>query len=128
MLEGVDTERVTPWLQRLLPDLQPPVTYSLIAGGHSNLTFRCEDSTGAAYVLRRPPLGHVLESAHDMGREHKIISALAGTDVPVAPAYGLCSDLEINGAPFYVMKFVDGLVLHDASVAATLSEADRGDL
>lgn len=104
------------------------MTYSLIAGGHSNLTFRCEDSTGAAYVLRRPPLGHVLESAHDMGREHKIIAALADTEVPVPPTFGLCSDLDVNGAPFYVMKFVDGLVLHDASVAERLSDADRGDL
>ena len=128
MVEGVHADRVTPWVQRLLPELRSPVTYSLIAGGHSNLTFRCEDSTGAAYVLRRPPLGHVLESAHDMGREHKIISALADTDVPVAPAYGLCSDLEINDAPFYVMKFVDGMVLHDASVAERLSEVDRGAL
>ena len=128
MVEGVHEERVTRWLQELLPDLQPPLTYSLIAGGHSNLTFRCEDSTGAAYVLRRPPLGHVLESAHDMGREHKIIAALADTEVPVPPTFGLCSDLDVNGAPFYVMKFVDGLVLHDASVAERLSDADRGDL
>jgi aminoglycoside phosphotransferase (APT) family kinase protein len=65
-------------------------------------------------VLRRPPLGHVLESAHDMGREHKIIAALATTPVPVAPTYGLCSDAAVNGAPFYVMKFVDGLVLNDS--------------
>jgi len=128
MVEGVHEERVTRWLQELLPDLQPPLTYSLIAGGHSNLTFRCEDSTGAAYVLRRPPLGHVLESAHDMGREHKIIAALADTEVPVPPTFGLCSDLDVNGAPFYVMRFVDGLVLHDASVAERLSDADRGDL
>ena len=128
MVEGVDADRVTPWLQQLLPELESPLTYSLIAGGHSNLTFKFEDAAGAAYVLRRPPLGHVLESAHDMGREHKIISALAATDVPVAPAYGLCSDLEINDAPFYVMKFVDGLVLHDASVAERLSNEDRSAL
>jgi aminoglycoside phosphotransferase (APT) family kinase protein len=63
-----------------------------------------------------------------MGREHKIIAALAGTEVPVAPTYGLCSDLEINDAPFYVMEFVEGMVLHDASVSQRLSEAERGAL
>lgn len=125
MAEGVDAARVTPWLDQLLPQLQPPVEYTLIAGGHSNLTFRCEDAAGAAYVLRRPPLGHVLESAHDMGREYKIISALATTDVPVAPAYGLCNDVAVNDAPFYVMGFVDGLVLHDAAAAEQLRESER---
>ena len=68
-------------------------------------------------MLRRPPLGHVLATAHDMGREHKIISALGPTDVPVAPALGLCTDEAVNGAPFYVMGFVDGLVLRDARAA-----------
>jgi aminoglycoside phosphotransferase (APT) family kinase protein len=101
------------------------VTYSLIAGGHSNLTYRAEDSAGNAYVLRRPPLGHVLESAHDMGREHKIIAALANTDVPVAPTYGLCADASVNGAPFYVMRFVDGLVLNDSTIAKKIAENDR---
>ena len=68
----------------------PPVNFSLITGGHSNLTYRCEDSAGNACVLRRPPLGHVLESAHDMGREHKIIDALKDSEVPVAQNFGLC--------------------------------------
>jgi aminoglycoside phosphotransferase (APT) family kinase protein len=76
-------------------------------------------------VLRRPPLGHVLESAHDMGREHRIIAALAGSEVPVAPTYGLCDDPQVNGAPFYVMGFVDGRVLHDADSASALTEGQR---
>jgi aminoglycoside phosphotransferase (APT) family kinase protein len=125
MIEGIHPENVTRWLSENVPALRPPVVYSLIAGGHSNLTYRCEDSAGNAYVLRRPPLGHVLESAHDMGREHKIIAALAGSDVPVAPTYGLCGDASINGAPFYVMKFVDGLVLNDSTVAKKIAERDR---
>jgi len=79
-------------------------------------------------VLRRPPLGHVLESAHDMGREHKIVSALGPTDVPVAPVFGLCTDVSVNDAPFYVMGFVEGVVLHGAIVAATLPEEDRWQL
>ena len=79
-------------------------------------------------MLRRPPLGHVLESAHDMGREHKIVSALGPTDVPVAPVFGLCTDVSVNDAPFYVMGFVEGIVLHGATVAVTIPEEDRWQL
>ena len=79
MVEGINVEKVTKWLVERIPGIKPPLSFSLIAGGHSNLTFRCEDTNGSAYVLRRPPLGHVLESAHDMGREHKIIDALKGS-------------------------------------------------
>jgi aminoglycoside phosphotransferase (APT) family kinase protein len=125
MAEGIDDACVTQWLVDHVPGLTPPVRFALIAGGHSNLTFACTDARGRSVVLRRPPLGHVLESAHDMGREHRIISALAGTDVPVAPAYGLCRDADVNGAPFYVMGFVDGLVLHDASAAAKVPVGER---
>jgi aminoglycoside phosphotransferase (APT) family kinase protein len=125
MVEGIHDDNVTRWLAEHVPALTPPVTYSLIAGGHSNLTYRCADAAGNAYVLRRPPLGHVLESAHDMGREHKIIAALANTHVPVAPTFGLCGDKAVNDAPFYVMKFVDGLVLNDSMIAKTIAETDR---
>ncbi len=124
-VEGINETAVTAWLAARIPDLTPPLTFSLIAGGHSNLTYRCTDAAGASYVLRRPPLGHVLESAHDMGREHRIVSALQGSTVPVAPTYGLCEDPEVNGAPFYVMGFVDGVVAHDAEAAGALAEAQR---
>jgi aminoglycoside phosphotransferase (APT) family kinase protein len=67
----------------------------------------------------------VLESAHDMSREHKIVSALGPTDVPVAPVFGLCTDVSVNDAPFYVMGFVEGIVLHGSTIAATLPEEDR---
>jgi len=127
-VEGVNTESVTAWLQARIPGLAPPLEFTLIAGGHSNLTYRFVDQSGAAYVLRRPPLGHVLESAHDMGREHRIISALAESAVPVAPTFGLCEDREVNGAPFYVMGFVAGVVLHDAAAAAKLPETERAAL
>jgi aminoglycoside phosphotransferase (APT) family kinase protein len=124
-LEGIDIERVTAWLIREVPDVAPPFSFRLIAGGHSNLTFGVDDAAGRRLVLRRPPLGHVLESAHDMGREHRIIAALAGSSVPVAPALGLCQDTSVNGAPFYIMEFVDGSVIDTAAVAATVPEADR---
>src|SRR3712207_769832 len=104
---------------------RPPLTFSLIAGGHSNLTYRVDDAAGGAYVLRRPPLGHVLATAHDMGREHRIISALGPTPVPVAPALAYCDDPEVNGAPFYVMGFVEGLILRDPTTAEKLTEDQR---
>lgn len=90
---------------------QPPLHFSVIAGGHSNLTYRVDDAAGHAYVLRRPPLGHILASAHDVGREHRIISAVGRSSVPVAPALALSPDDSVNGAPFYVMAFVQGNVL-----------------
>ncbi|MFV2089239.1 MAG: phosphotransferase family protein, partial [Pseudomonadales bacterium] len=123
--EGIDPDRVTAWLVDRIPELAPPLNFSLIAGGHSNLTYRFEDRRGQAFVLRRPPLGHVLESAHDMGREHRIVSALTASEVPVAPTFGLCEDVEVNGAPFYIMGFVQGVVLHDAEIAKGLSEDQR---
>ena len=117
MTEGVNADRVTAWLTERIEGIRPPLEFSLIAGGHSNLTYAVEDAAGSRWVLRRPPLGHVLESAHDVAREHRIISALADTDVPVAPAIGVCEDPEVNDAPFYVMEFVDGEVLHDSAAA-----------
>ena len=125
MTEGIHSENVTNWLSDRVPALEPPLEFSLIAGGHSNLTYRCEDVAGNAYVLRRPPLGHVLESAHDMGREHKIIDALKDAAVPVPKNYGLCKDKSVNDADFYVMEFIDGLVLNDSTVSVELSDTDR---
>ena len=124
-MEGIDQEPVTAWLTENIEGVVPPLEFTLIAGGHSNLTYRFTDGTGAARVLRRPPLGHVLQSAHDMGREHKIVHGLNDSTVPVPEALGLCSETGVNGAPFYVMAFVDGHVLHDAAAARRLGEAER---
>jgi aminoglycoside phosphotransferase (APT) family kinase protein len=100
-------------------------TVSLIAGGKSNLTFRVEAAAGAV-VLRRPPLGHVLPTAHDMVREHTVMSALARTDVPVPTMLDLCTDLAVLGAPFYVMELVDGHVCRDGLPAGYADDpADR---
>lgn len=125
VIEGIDELKVTAWLAAQMPALVPPVAYTLLAGGHSNLTYRCDDAAGHCYVLRRPPLGHVLESAHDMGREHRVISALAHSGVPVPAVHGLCADTQVNGAPFFVMGFVAGRVLHDVASAASLAETAR---
>ncbi len=96
-----------------------PLTAELIAGGRSNLTYVINDG-GHEWVLRRPPLGHVLPTAHDMAREHRVISALATTDVPVPRTFAFCEDPEVNGAPFYVMERVDGVILRDANDLARL--------
>ena len=122
---GIDVPAVTAWFAEHAPEMAPPLAFELIAGGRSNLTFRVTDQADHAWVLRRPPMGHVLATAHDMGREHRIISALAPTDVPVAPVVGLSADDSISGAPFYVMDFVDGTVIRDASVAKALSVEQR---
>jgi aminoglycoside phosphotransferase (APT) family kinase protein len=114
---GVDAERVVPWLEANVAGFTGPAEFTLIAGGHSNLTYGVQDANGVKYVLRRPPLGHVLESAHDMGREHKIIAALGPTPVPVPPALAYCDDASVNDAPFYVMGFVEGNIIRTAEVA-----------
>jgi aminoglycoside phosphotransferase (APT) family kinase protein len=124
-LQGIDTERVTNWFHDNVPGAQPPLDFALIAGGHSNLTYRVVDRAGTAWALRRPPLGHVLATAHDMAREHRIISALGPTAVPVPPTFGLCTDAAVNGAPFYVMAFVEGSVVRDAAAGERLSLDQR---
>ena len=113
-LEGLDLATVGPWLEANVDGAVGPFEASLIGGGRSNLTFTVVGGDGTQFVLRRPPLGHVLATAHDMAREHKIIAAVGKTRVPVPPALGLCTDTEVNGAPFYVMGYVDGVVLDSA--------------
>jgi aminoglycoside phosphotransferase (APT) family kinase protein len=122
---GIDGPAVTGWFQEHIGEVDGPLTFELIAGGHSNLTYRVTDAGGGAWVLRRPPMGHVLATAHDMSREHRIISALGPTSVPVPTALGLCTDDDVNGAPFYVMEFVDGTVARNSSVAAGLTDEQR---
>ena len=124
-MDGIDVAKVTAWFEQHIDGAKGPLQFELIAGGRSNLTFKVTDANGANFVLRRPPLGHVLATAHDMGREHRIISALAPTPVPVAPALGYCDDPEVNGASFYVMGFVDGLIVRDPNSSKALEPEAR---
>ncbi len=120
--EGIDLPRVSAWFADNIPDAAGPLSFHLIAGGRSNLTYEVTDGDGHRWVLRRPPTGHVLPTAHDMAREYRVISAVGPAGIPVAPALALCADPEVNGAPFYVMGFVDGLILrHAADAEAALS-------
>jgi aminoglycoside phosphotransferase (APT) family kinase protein len=109
--QGADPAVVGPYLAEALDDAawsSPDVT--LIAGGKSNLTYRI-DSPAGSVVLRRPPLGHVLPTAHDMGREFRVMSALGGTAVPVPRMRHFCDDASVLGQPFYVMDLVEGHVV-----------------
>ena len=124
-MQGISLEPVSQWLEANIPGAVAPFTFELIAGGRSNLTFKVAGADGTQFVLRRPPLGHVLATAHDMAREHRIIAAVGRTDVPVPPALGVCIDEAVNGAPFYVMGYVDGIVLDSPDRAATMPVALR---
>ncbi len=105
---GLDLPRLHAFLADALPgQVEGPLTARLIAGGKSNLTYEVGDGRHT-WVVRRPPLGHVLATAHDMGREHRVITALRDTDVPVPRTYALCEDADVVGAPFYVMEKVPG--------------------
>jgi aminoglycoside phosphotransferase (APT) family kinase protein len=124
-IDGIDAERLDAWFSEHVDGAEPPLSFDLIAGGRSNLTYRVTDATGRRWALRRPPIGKTLGSAHDMGRETKVVSALADSKVPVAPIAGSCTDESVNGAPFYVMEFVDGPILRMLSDADPYSEEER---
>jgi aminoglycoside phosphotransferase (APT) family kinase protein len=124
-IHGIDSDRVTAWLTDHIDGATAPFEFTLITGGRSNLTFTVTDANGTKYVLRRPPTGAVLATAHDMAREHRIISAVGKTAVPVPPALGVCTDDSVNGAPFYVMGFVDGVVLDSAEKGALMTPEHR---
>ena len=119
-LPGLDLEQLRAYLDRGHPGLvDGPLGAELIAGGKSNLTYTLHDDRHR-WVLRRPPLGHVLATAHDMSREYRVISALTGTAVPVPGVHLLCTDAEVLGAPFYLMDEVPGRVFRTAEDAAGL--------
>jgi aminoglycoside phosphotransferase (APT) family kinase protein len=123
---GINVDQVTAWLVSNVKGVAAPFTFTLIAGGRSNMTFEVTDAAGRKVVLRRPPMSHVLSSAHDMGREFRIISALQGTPVPVPDALGYCDDESVNERPFYIMDFVDGHILRTIpETEAAFDEAGR---
>ena len=119
--EGVDLDRLRPFFAEHVDGASGDreLTAELIAGGRSNLTYGITDGEHR-WVLRRPPLGHVLPTAHDMGREYRVLSGLADTDVPVPRTYAFCDDNAVNDAPFYVMERVDGQILRTADDIARL--------
>jgi aminoglycoside phosphotransferase (APT) family kinase protein len=112
-----DADTLSGWLTGAGVRFTGPLEVRLIAGGRSNLTYLLTDGDGQRLVLRRPPGGELLDSAHDMHREWRFISALRPTDVPVPDPLVYCDDTAVIGAPFYVMGFVDGVVVETTETA-----------
>jgi aminoglycoside phosphotransferase (APT) family kinase protein len=121
---GLDPSRVTSWLHQTI-GLQPPLSFERVGHGQSNLTFLVEDAGGRRVVLRRPPLGELARGAHDMAREHRILSALAATAVPTPRPLAISVDGAVEGATAYVMEHVEGIVLHTDEAAGRLIGAAR---
>ncbi|MCI0818658.1 MAG: phosphotransferase family protein [Chloroflexi bacterium] len=122
---GIDLDSLTPWFSEHVAPVKS-LSAQIVGHGRSNLTYRVEAEDGRAWVVRRPPLSHVQKTAHDMGREFRIISALKPTGFPVPKPYALCTDDSVIGAQFYVMEFVDGIIAVDPNeVGAKFDEGDR---
>ena len=114
---GLDLAAFSGWLGRVQPDLldtSAGLSATLITGGKSNLTYAVSDGSRDV-IVRRPPLGHVLATAHDMAREYRVMQALSGSAVRVPAMFGLCEDTEVIGAPFYVMERITGTAFQRAS-------------
>lgn len=107
---GIEYAGVSRFFAERMPGVTEPLQIELIGGGRSNLTYLIR-SGASSWVLRRPPLGHVLPTAHDMAREFRVLFALASTDVPVPRPHILCEDLSYNGTPFYVMDYKTGIIV-----------------
>jgi aminoglycoside phosphotransferase (APT) family kinase protein len=128
-LPGLPRAAIQPWLRAALPGMagDGPWAAELISGGLSNITYRlC--LPGGTVILRRPPLGHVLPRAHDMQREYRVLSALVPTTVPVPEPLALCTDPDVLGVTFYVMRDVPGSVLRAAEDTEPLSPGTRASL
>lgn len=121
----VDISALSRWLETKVPGFAPPIASVVpFTGGRSNITLRVSDDAGSFTVVRRPPLGTISKSAHDVHREARILRSLSAQDVPVPTVYGESSETAILGAPFYAMEFVDGIVL-DGLDDPTITPTER---
>lgn len=122
---GVDGAAVARWLQSLSVGASEPLSLALIGQGKSNITVLVSDARSRHWVVRRPPLGHLLASAHDIAREYRVLSALRETSVPVPDAIALTTDPSITDAPLMLMEYVEGVVVEDIEAARSLDRALR---
>jgi aminoglycoside phosphotransferase (APT) family kinase protein len=125
---GLDREAVGKWILGLGLGAMAPLRFARVGQGVSNLTYLVTDRAGARWVLRRPPVGPLLPSAHDVAREHRILSALEPAAAPTPAVHGFTDDPAITDAPLLLMAYVDGMSLDDPSVAETLAPAVRSRL
>jgi aminoglycoside phosphotransferase (APT) family kinase protein len=126
--EALNLDAIGAWLTEHNLELAVPLTATPLPGGRSNLTFRLDDAAGRSLVLRRPPLGHVLPSAHDMAREHRVLTMLHAVTFPVPTPRALCEDTGVTGANFLVMDFVEGEVVSTATDARGLGASRAADI
>ncbi len=121
---GINLDALLPWFREHVAPVDA-LRAEVIGHGRSNITYRVSDD-GRSWVLRRPPLSHVLPTAHDMKREFRVISAMKGTGVPAPEAIAYCEDPAVNDRPFYVMSYVEGIIPVDPrEVANRYDEAAR---
>jgi aminoglycoside phosphotransferase (APT) family kinase protein len=118
---GIDAEKVEAWMLNLPIGATPPLTFSLIGHGKSNVTAAVADARGRRWVLRRPPLGDLLPTAHDVAREYRILAALSDTNVPVPRPVALTVDASITDVPLMLMEHVDGIAIDEMAVGEALS-------
>ncbi|MGI9286661.1 MAG: phosphotransferase family protein [Pseudomonadales bacterium] len=125
-LKGIAYDKVCDWLASNAAGTLAPYHFDLIAAGGSNLTYKVMDSHGKFFILRRPPAGGQIATAHDMAREFRIMQALGGEScgVPVPELLAYCADTDVTGAEFYCMQWVDGLILRDSNTAAAMTRAE----
>src|ERR1700757_4876441 len=122
---GIDPEAVTSWLDQLGVEFTGPLRFERIGLGQSNLTYLVRDADDHRWVLRRPPLGQLLASAHDVAREARILAALEATDVPVPRILGVAQDPGIGDVPLVLMEFIDGQVVDTMPIAESLAPQRR---
>ena len=127
---GIDLSHLARYLPTVLDDYDPAggLTAALLTGGRSNLTCLLSQGDGRRWVLRRPPLGHVLPTAHDMTREFRALSELAGHDFPAPRPRVLCEDPAVLGVTFMIYEYVPGLIIADEAAARRLSATGAHDL
>jgi aminoglycoside phosphotransferase (APT) family kinase protein len=122
---GIDVPAVIAWVTEHVDGLEPPLAFARIGEGQSNLTYRVRDAAERIVVLRRPPAVDLLPTAHDMGREHRVLTGLAQAGMPAPRPLALCEDVSVTGAQFYVMEHVDGLVLSTVEAAESVGSGAR---
>lgn len=125
MTQLIATEPISRWIETLGVEVEGPLDFERVGAGQSNLTFLVTDTAGHRWIMRRPPLGKLLASAHDVEREHRIMSGLQGTGVPVPTIHGFTKDPEVTDAPLMLMDFVDGRVLDTIEAVESVPEETR---
>jgi len=120
----LDKAALERYLAESLEGFEGPLDYEKFPGGQSNPTFKLI-TPNRNYVLRRKPPGELLKSAHAVDREFRVMKALQGTDVPVPEVLVLCEDDSVIGSMFYVMEYLDGRVLWEATLPEVATNEER---